>query len=320
MKNENINPAIVIGMGIGGVTAAIYLSRMGIQPLCFEANKIGGKINQIEIVDDYPGFKGTGKEFVDSLKAQLEENEIKVIKKKVTAVFKTENNNFIVTTNKGEYITHAIIIASGVSNIGLPQIDGLSKDDKNLISYKPMDSFKSIENKKIIVWGNNDYSFKTALTLSNYAEKTYLLLSKNISYLSNSNLIEKIKNNGKIEMLNGKILKIVKPIEGDEYTFSIRLFSNSETEIKASKLFPVLSSEYEKANTDFLKNLHEIKDDQGTIAVDLTSKTFIEGVYAVGDVQQKVIKNNSTAVLDGAMAGIMAYHYIVDNFLNEDSK
>lgn len=309
-EKENIYPAIIIGMGIAGVTASIYLSRMGIFPLCFEADRIGGKINQIETITDYPGFKGSGEEFIQALKNQLDENQITVKFEKVTAVLKNENNTFTVKTNVSKYITHSLIIASGMCYKEFPQIEGL---EESLVSFTPMDAREEIKGKDVIVWGSSNKALQSALTLSKYGNKVYLLLNKNKSTIECPYYFKKLLDIQNIEILEGKIKHIEN--KDDSYEFTISLFSNESRKVKAIKLFPLFSTKYQKANTDFLLNLHEIIDDQDNIAVDKTSKTFINGVYAIGDVQQKSIKNIATALLDGSLAGINDYHYLTDNNL-----
>lgn len=309
-KENNIYPAIIIGMGIGGITASIYLSRMGVDPLCLEADRLGGKINQIEIVTDYPGFKGTGQELIQALKNQLDENKIDVRYEKVTAVLKNDDNTFTVKTNNSKYITHSLIIASGMSYKDVPQIEGINN---SIVSYTPMDSREEIKGKDIIVWGSSNKTLQSALTLSKYANKVYLLLNKIRSTIECPLYFEKLLDVPNIEILEGKIKLIEK--KKDSYNFYISLFSNEEKTISASKLFPLFSTKFQKANTDFLLNLHEIIDDQDNIAVNNNSKTFIDGVYAVGDIQQKTIKNIATAILDGSFAGINDYHYLTDNNL-----
>ena len=78
MSEERIEPAIVIGLGVGGVTASIYLSRMGIQPLAFEGGQIGGHVLKLETIDDYSGFKGSGRQLADEFEKQLKFNNIRI--------------------------------------------------------------------------------------------------------------------------------------------------------------------------------------------------------------------------------------------------
>lgn len=309
MSETKIYPAIVIGMGVAGITASIYLSRMGVQPLCFEAKKIGGKINQIETITDYAGFKGTGAQLVESYLHQLEENKIEVKKEAVISLTQNGDGTFNIDTKEGTYQALSVVIASGMSYI-TPQIDGLDSEEEYFISYNPMDCLEEIKGKEVVVWGNTDQVLQAALTTCKSAKTVYLLLSKDLDTMIDKIAVNKIKQTSNIVVLKGKIMRLINNKESFE--LFVRKFDNSVLSIEACKLFPLLDAKFQKANTDFIVSLHEIKDDQGNIAASDTSKTFIPGIFAAGDVQQKVIKNIATAILDGAMAGIMAYHYVTD--------
>lgn len=306
-SKDNLYPAIVIGLGMAGAGAAVYLSRMGVQPIAFEKGLVGGKLNESPKVEDYPGFKGSGLELSQRLKGQLAENEIEVHDEEVVSLDRDlDSNLFTIVTTKGEYKAYAVVIASGIE-YGNPTISGMEDVDSSFVSHKPLADALSIKGKGIVVWTDNDNGLYAAEYLAGFA-KSLVLVVKDVSLVSKG-LLDRISGLGNVQLVPGIVSKVENVGAGQMVT--INGGTKGQESFEASKLFAFVGGMFQKPNTAFVK-IREVVDDQGNIAVDNFSRTFVKGLFAAGDVQQKDLRRLSTAAADGAMAGIMAYDYVTD--------
>ncbi len=275
MSEERIEPAIVIGLGVGGVTASIYLSRMGIQPLAFEGGQIGGHVLKLETIDDYSGFKGSGRQLADEFEKQLKFNNIEVVNEYVLALYKNSDGLFIVKTKNGEYKTKAVVIASGLKSKSTINFNGIEVMDNPLLDID------RIKDKKVAVVGGGKVAYMGALSLSKQAKKVYI-----------------IRDNIEAPSV---LVKEVESLENVEISDSIPE--------DVDRIYDLPSKSRMIGNTDFCL-LKEIVDDQDNIAVGKDCQTFVKGAFACGDVVQKSLKTLATAVYDGAIAGVMIYRLL----------
>lgn len=305
-NSDIILPSAVIGLGVAGVGAAVYLSRMGVQPVGFEFGPIGGLVNEAPRVDDYPGFKGTGNELSKKLAAQLAENQIEVIKEKVTGLSRTPKGVFAIQTDHAVYRAYAVVVATGMRFL-TPDIAGMQDIDPSFVSHADVSDAPLAKGKDVVVWGFNDRGFQAAEYLASFAAKV-TLVAASLAPVS-ANILERVKALNNVRIVLGAVVKAENFGQGELVTLKTAV--GTKEEIRADKLFVFLDTSWQKPNTEFLA-IREVEDDQGNIAVDSYAKTFIPGLFAAGDVQQKDLRKISTAASDGAMAGIMAYKYVTD--------
>lgn len=278
MSEEKIYPAIVIGLGTAGVTASIYLSRMGIQPLAFEENKVGGHLLKIKEVTDYAGFYGSGEELAKAFEKQLEENKIEIIRHKVVYLGK-EDDLFVVRTDDGqEFKSKSVVISSGLK-IKNPIISSIP------VFTDPLKDEEGIKDKDIAIVGGGRQAYEAAIDLSQFAKKVYLIRKV---CEAPTTFVRKVSS-----------LKNVEIIAGDENDIPSDVFRIYDLPCKSRMM----------GNTDFC-SFAEIQDDQDNIAVDSNCQSFIKGIFACGDVVQKGLKTLATSVYDGAIAGVMIYRLL----------
>lgn len=279
MSEERIVPAIVIGLGIAGVTAGVYLSRMGIDPLAFEGDRIGGHINKLSSVTDYAGFEGSGQQLSDELRKQLEFNKIEVVNKYVTALYKDEDGLFVVKTDEGSYKAKAVVLASGLARKSIIDGKGIEVVDNPLLDVE------KIQGKKIAIYGGGRLAYQATIDLSSKAKEIILARKSCEAPLTLKEKAESLDN--------------VKVIENDN---SIDLNGVSRIYDLPSKIRMVGASKY--------CLIKEIIDDQGTIAVGKDNQTFVKGIFAAGDIIQKGYKSLASGVYDGAIVGVMIYRLL----------
>lgn len=158
---------LIVGGGIAGATAAIYAKMAGLDVAIIEKDEIGGKLNYISEIYNYPGlYKIKGEMFAEQLKIQLKELKIQTIYEEAKRAEKI-NENFLVCTSKNRYESEYLIIATGSE----------PKELKNIrASYCEICDGHLYKNKDISIIGGGDAAFNCALYMSNIANTIYILM------------------------------------------------------------------------------------------------------------------------------------------------
>ena len=283
---------IIVGMGIGGITAGIYAKRANLNVLLLDKSAPGGLLNNIDLISNYPGFIDIkGPDLALKLFEQIKNIEIAY---KLEEVIKINVNEDIkeVITNSNTYQTKNIIIATGTH----PKYLGLDNEKELLgrgLSTCALCDGTFYKDKVIAVVGNGNSALQESLYLAKLAKKVYLLNRKD-SFKGEEYLQDKVKNKENIEIKYN--VSITKYNQVNNKIESI-LLSNNE-KIKVSGVFIYVGY---KANSELVNDLDIINAD-GRIMVDNNCETKIKGLYAVGDVNDKGIYQLITASNDGVIA------------------
>ena len=283
---------IIVGMGIGGITAGIYAKRANLNVLLLDKSAPGGLLNNIDLISNYPGFIDIkGPDLALKLFEQVKSIEIPY---KLEEVIKIKVNEDIkeVITNSNTYQTKNIIIATGTH----PKYLGLDNEKELLgkgLSTCALCDGTFYKDKVIAVVGNGNSALQESLYLAKLAKKVYLLNRKG-SFKGEEYLQDKVKNKENIEIKYN--VSITKYNQVNNKIESI-LLSNNE-KIKVSGVFIYVGY---KANSELVNGLDIINAD-GRIMVDNNCETKIKGLYAVGDVNDKGIYQLITASNDGVIA------------------
>jgi len=283
---------IIIGMGISGISAAIYAKRNNLNVLVLEKSAPGGLLNKINIVSNYPGVGDiTGPELSYELFKQFNENKIEY---KISEVLDItiENNIKKIVTKDNVYETKYVIIASG----RIPRKLGLENEEKLFgrgISTCALCDGNLYKGKDIAVVGGGNSSLEETIYLAKLVNKIYLIHRKE-QFTADNKLVEEVK-----ELDNVKIIvnsKIVKINEENGMLKSIDL--NNGLNLKVSGLFEYIG--YIPAN-NYLDKL-DITNEEGYIVVNDNYETKISGIYAVGDSISKKHYQLVHAASEGAEA------------------
>lgn len=283
---------IIVGMGIGGITAGIYAKRANLNVLLLDKSAPGGLLNNIDLISNYPGFIDIkGPDLALKLFEQVKSIEIPY---KLEEVIKIKVNEDIkeVITNSNTYQTKNIIIATGTH----PKYLGLDNEKELLgrgLSTCALCDGTFYKDKVIAVVGNGNSALQESLYLAKLAKKVYLLNRKD-SFKGEEYLQDKVKNKENIEIKYN--VSITKYNEVNNKIESIQLSNNEK--IKVSGVFIYVGY---KANSELVNDLDIINAD-GRIMVDNNCETKIKGLYAVGDVNDKGIYQLITASNDGVIA------------------
>ena len=287
-----IYDTVVIGSGVAGMTAAIYLKRANLNILLLEKSAPGGQINRTASITNYPGIKEIdGPSLSLNMLEQLKSLDIETKYGNVLNI--TDGEIKTIKTDLEEIKTKTVLIATGRN----PKELGL-EHEKQLtgrgVSWCAICDGPLYKDKTVAVVGGGNSAFEEALYLSTIVKKLYLIHRRD-TFRADNILVEKLKEKENVEfILNSTITKLN---EKDNHLESIEV---NNKEIKVDGLFIYIGF---KPETDIFNNLN-LELDDGYILVDKNMKTNIKGIYAAGDVIKKDYYQISTAVGEAATAAL----------------
>ena len=276
---------IIIGAGIAGLTAAIYLKRAGKNVVIIEKSMPGGQILKTNSIKNYPGFlEIDGFGLIRRVLDQTDNLNIKIIKEEVLEI-----NNLEVKTNKNTYQTKNIILATGRK----PRILGLENEEELIgkgISFCASCDGNLYKNENVAVVGGGNTAFEDAIYLSNIC-KNVTLIHRNNNYRAEEYLIEELKQkanvtfapNEKVEKLNTKD-GFLESIEKNNNTYKIKV------------LFVAIGQ------VPSIIKIDSLNQENGYIIVNEKMETNIKGIYACGDCIKKDVYQLTTAAAEGTIA------------------
>lgn len=285
---------VIIGSGVAGMTAALYLARANVSVCILERDVPGGQITRTSTIDNYPGFVSIeGPELAINMYQQVTNLKIPYYYTEGIEIINHKDKK-IVKTKDNEIICQNIIIATGRSprKLGIPNEEKLASRG---ISYCAICDGGLYKNKNVAVIGGGKAALEEALYLSKICNKVTLIHRRD-EFRAEDELVESVKSRPNIEVLTNKI--VVEFIEKDNRLSSIRVKENEMLEeIKVEGCFEYIG---QIPNTQNFKNL-DILDSNGYIKVDKNYETEISNIYAIGDCIPKDLYQIITACNDGAI-------------------
>ena len=299
---------IIVGGGPAGYTAALYATRAGFNTLLIERMSAGGQLALTGEVDNYPGFEEGIDGFTLGMKMQASAERFGAVSE-YAEVLSLDLKSKIkkVITDFGEYSAKSVIIATGAN----PRELGLPREKELLgkgIHYCAHCDGRFYKDKTVAVVGGGNSAAADALYLSRLAKKVYLIHRRDTlratkiyhQPLKNAENIEFLWDNSITEFLGEQ------EINGIEVK---NLKTGEKSKILCDGIFVSIGR---KPATEFLNGALNL-DANGYIIADESTKTNIDGVFAVGDVRTKALRQIVTAVSDGATAVHFAEEYLAEN-------
>ncbi len=310
MKNEFETNVLIIGSGPAGYTAAIYAARANLKPHIVSGLEPGGQLTITTDVENYPGYQDViqGPWLMEQMKKQALKVGVQFHNDLVTNV-NFESKPFCASTDGNlTFKAKTIIVATGAQARWL----NLKNEDKfkgfGISACATCDGF-FFKDQKVAVIGGGNTAAEEALYLTNFASKVTLIHRRD-ELRAEKILQDRLFNNSKIEFLwNKKILSF----EGKDDPIVLQKIKmedkidNSISELKIDGAFVAIG--HDPATTLF-KNKIEMDNDNYIITKPDSTETSIEGVYAAGDVMDKVYRQAVTAASMGCMAALEAEKYI----------
>ena len=298
---------IIIGGGPAGLTAGLYASRARLNSLLIERGLVGGQIANAEQVDNYPGFPEgiSGIELGQLMHQQATKYGLETLIAEVTGV-ELGKKQKVVKTTKGDFITKAVIIASGSEQqkLGIP---GEEEFIGKGISYCATCDGPFFRELPTAVVGGGDVAITEALHLTKFASKV-TVIHRRQQLRATRILQEKAFAEAKIEFLWDTV---VDEIEGEDTVKRIKLHQVTTGEKSTLELAGVFISIGFKPNTDYLKDILPL-DAGGHIITNNKMETEIPGIFAAGDIRLGSGRQAIIAAGDGATAAIYAQRFIAE--------
>jgi thioredoxin-disulfide reductase len=292
---------IIIGAGIAGLTAAIYAAR---KQMKFEiiASDFGGQFMSSGEVLNYPGIiETTGVEFSSTMEKQMKFNNVSVKEESVKEI-KWIDDNFKVITNKGEYETQSVIIATGARPRKL-NIPGEKKFDQKGITYCAICDGPLFGGRDVAVIGGGDAALEAVDFLKDIVKKIHMIV-RHDEFTGHEYLIERVTNNPKVEChFNTDTIEII----GDKFVNGIKIKEDGKPE--TLDVSGVIIEIGRMPNTEVFKNFVAL-DEHGHIQIDCQGHTNIPGVFAAGDCASGHEYQYVIAAGQGCMALIKTARYL----------
>ena len=307
---EKIKNVLIIGSGPAGYTAAIYASRSGLNPTLISGLEPGGQLTITTDVENYPGFENPiqGPWLMEQMKKQAATFGTEIINDYVKNV-DFNKFPFVVETEKEVFHSYSIVIATGAKAKWL-NIDG-EKEFMGLgvSACATCDGF-FFKNKTVAVAGGGNTAVEEALFLSNLCKKVFIIHRRD-KFRAEKILQDRLMKKDNIEILwNQEVKKVIGDKE-NKCISGIEVFNNknkTKTEMKIDGFFVAIG--HAPATTLFKTKIE--MDDEGYIITSPDStKTNVDGVFAAGDVTDKIYRQAVTAAGMGCMSAIEA-----ESFLN----
>lgn len=274
---------VVVGSGIAGMTASIYLKRSNVNVLLLDNDAPGGLLNKISVIENYPGFnKISGPDLAYKIYEQVNNLGIEIRYGKVLDI-----KDHVVKTDIEEITTNKVILAIGRKARKLDN----TNDIKN-ISYCALCDGNLYKDKTVAVVGYSNSAIEEAIYLSDICKKV-IIIGRGSSFKGEESLADKIYQKNNIDVQLNCVIE------------TLNKKDNILTEIVTNKgSFKIdgmfVSIGYEP-NINFL---NELKKDNGYIIVDNKMKTNIDYIFACGDIVKKDIYQLTTAVGEATIAAI----------------
>ncbi len=308
MENE-IRNTVILGSGCSGLTAAIYAGRANLKPLVLEGHEPGGQLSMTTLVENFPGFPEgiQGPELIDNMRKQAARFGAEFKVAHVTGA-NLSQRPFVLTLGKEQVRTRTIIIASGASArwLGLPNEQALI--GHGVSSCATCDGF-FFSGKEITVIGGGDSAMEEALFLTRFATKV-TLIHRREAFRASKIMLERARNNPKIEFLTDTVVDDVYDVSKKEVTgLKLRNLKTGKVwDFPTSAMFLGIGH---TPNASAFNGQLEM-DEDGYIKTRDWVHTGVPGVYSSGDVADRRYRQAITAAGTGCMAALE-----VERFLEE---
>ncbi len=295
---------IIIGSGPAGLTAAIYTGRAKLRTLVLEGAALGGNTALTDKIDNYPGFPFgiDGSELIENFRKQAERFEVEIVMEEAQGL-EAEQNNIKITTDQNVYHGRALIIATGAKR---RQLNVAGEEDflGRGVSYCATCDGAFFNDLPVAVVGGGDTAVKEALHLADIASHVYLIHRRE-GFRANETAMEKLMANEKVSLI---LNRVVEKIEGQDFVNQLLLKDVGSEEKESLEVEGIFISIGLVPDSKLFEGFVETKD--GYIVTDANMRTSKPGVFAAGDIVEKLYRQVATAVGDGALAGISVIDYL----------
>lgn len=299
---------VIVGGGPAGFTAALYAARARLDILLIEKMISGGQMATTYLMENFPGFEEpiSGPDLALRMENQARRFGAHIINDAVTELV-LDKQIKVIKTPKDTFRSKTVILSMGAR----PRELGLTNEKKlrgSGVSYCATCDGAFFKDRVVAVVGGGDTAAEDAIYLTRFCPKVYLIHRRD-SLRATKVLQEAVFNNKKIEIIWDSAVEEIKGDFGVEGIKVKNLKSNETQELSVEGIFVAIGV---LPNTGLVKGKVELNE-AGYVITDDNMLTNIFGVYAAGDIREKVLRQVITAASDGAVAAYMAERYINEN-------
>lgn len=305
MGEIHVYDTIVVGGGPGGYTAALYAARAGLDTLVLEKLSAGGQMALTEEIDNYPGFEEgiDGFSLAEKMQQQAERFGAKSEYAEVEHMDLTAAPK-VLKTSEGTFYGRTVVLATGANPRELGLANEAALTGRGVAYCAACDGMR-YKGKTVVVVGGGNSAAADAMLLSRIAEKV-IVVHRRDTLRATKIYHEPLMQAENIEFRWNSV--VTELLQEDKLT-GVRLKDVNTGEETVLSCDGVFISVGRKPATELVQGQLEL-DRSGYIIADETTKTNLPGVYAVGDVRKKPLRQVVTAVADGATAVHMAEEYL----------
>lgn len=305
---EHVYDMIIIGGGPAGYTAALYAARAGLDVVLIEKAGAGGQMALTDVIDNYPGFDEGIDGFTLGMKMKngAERFGVKTILEQVNSVdFK--NDVKAVNTSGKTYFAKTVVVSTGAD----PNELGVKNEREYIgkgIHYCAHCDGRFYKDKTVMVVGGGNTAVADALFLARFAKKVYVVHRRD-TFRAEKILVDPLLHAENVEVLWNSVSVEFTAEERISGALIKNIVTNQEIKVPVDGVFVSIGR---KPVTYFLEGSVSL-DDKGYIIADETCRSSVDGVYAVGDVRTKPLRQIVTAAADGAVAVHFAVEYLAEH-------
>jgi len=300
-KKSEMYDLIILGAGPAGLSAGIYAARYWLKTLVI-GKDMGGMMNLASIIENYPGFSGSGIELGKKMAEQAKSAGAGILQKTVSNIRK--NKNFEIQTDKNEvFNANAVIITLGTEKRKL-NIEGEEKFLGKGVSYCATCDAPLFKGKIVAVIGGRNSSAHAALLIAQYAKKVYVVYRQD-KLNCDTFLITEIKKHKNIEVIYNSL-----PVRINGKDFVEELVISQQGREKMFNLDGIFVEIGSVPVTSLAKNLGLKLDEDGYIITNEEFGTNIPGIFAAGDIVKSSLKQMIVATGQGAVAAASVYKFL----------
>ena len=298
---------IIVGGGPAGLTAGLYAARSRIDTLLLEKLIPGGQVLTTALVENYPGFEVgvSGPDLIAKMEKQARRFGLKVEMRLVEKITLDGDQKRVLADGES-YLTRAIIVASGAESqlLGVP---GEKELRGRGVSYCATCDGPFFQEREVVVVGGGDAAVEEAVYLTRFAKRVRIIHRRD--QLRATKLVqERALSNDKVEVVWDTV---VTRINGENFVQSVdvkNVRTGQESSLDVAGVFMYVGVKPNSELFDF-----EIEtDEKGYLRTDDRMRTSVEGIYAVGDVRSKLLRQIVTAAGEGATAAFAVEKYLED--------
>lgn len=298
---------IIIGAGPAGMTAALYAARSNLKVALIEGGLPGGQMNNTSDIENYPGYANiSGPDLAEKMFEPLENLGVEHLYGLVENIEDHGDVKKVITDDE-EFETRTVIVATGSKHrlLGVPGEEELNSRG---VSYCAVCDGAFFRDQDLLVVGGGDSAVEEAIFLTRFA-KSVTIIHRRDELRAQKVLQDRAFANEKIKFIWDSVVKEIKGENRVESVVIENVKTGQVTEQAFGGVFIYVGLD---PVSDFVQEL-QFRDQAGWIVTDDHMKTSVAGVFAVGDVRQKDLRQVTTAVGDGAIAGQEAYKYITEH-------